>query len=241
MLHKPATHQIADKPVLADPGAYAQAEDICHEVLEREPERRDARLLLAAIRLARGETEDARYDIEALAEENPEDIQALLYLARLEERDERTAHAIKALETCLSLDPANEAASLLMGKICLRSGRYDQAVDAFRALLTVRDLGRKARVYLVAALIASERFFEAEETLKKIPKNPRLRALYYRLKGDLAHRRRDYQESVDLYRAALDTLGEEVDAADELERDLSALERLELNDLLEASLPQLEA
>ncbi len=234
-------NQLPPEPKEIPPETYAEAEDLCLDVLNAEPEHHEARLLLAAIRLAAGDAENARYDIEALAEEDPDDLQVQLYLARLEEHDNRTGHAVKVLENCLRLDPDNGPASFLLGKICLQSGRFDQAVDVFRGVLAVPDLGRKARVYLVASLISSERFFEAEETLKKIPKNPRLRALYYRLKGDLAHRRKDYQESVDLYRAALDTLGEEVDAGEELTRDVATIEKVELHDLLEQVLPTLKA
>ncbi|MFO1372795.1 MAG: hypothetical protein U1F42_10525 [Candidatus Competibacteraceae bacterium] len=60
-----------------------------------------------------------------------------------------------------------------------------------------------AQLYLVEALIGTNKLEEAEDCLKKLPLNSEFAGLIHKLLGDIYHQRKQFRIAVEEYRAAV--------------------------------------
>ncbi len=84
------------KKTLFDLGRYGELSQICHSILEHDPENLDARLTLAEFSEKKGDLETAREILEKIIDDHPENLSSILELIRIYlEKDD--AKKLKAL------------------------------------------------------------------------------------------------------------------------------------------------
>lgn len=174
-------------------------------VLEQEPERKDARLLLGKALLEAGDANAAEVEFSKASRLGvpPEDVAPLHATALNAKRDPR-----KALELfgSVQLKDPGAMAELKLALAAAQSalGRREQARELVEAALALQPQGVNTRLAWARGLAGEGK---TEESLAQVDallkENPKL-ADAWRLKGDLASLRRALPEARQAYAAAVD-------------------------------------
>ena len=147
------------------------AADYYRKAIAADPSQFEARLALGLILAAKGQTNDAREQLEAATKLNPAPpnpvakAQAYRTLAQLLRTTDPDA-AKQALLQALSMSPETVGDTLLTAEIADAEGDSDTAEAAYRRVLNVQPESSTAIAGLVHLLIAQKKYPEAEPLLK---------------------------------------------------------------------------
>lgn len=133
-------------------GRAGAAADDFREVLRRQPDNFEARLLLSHCLLSDARVAEAKEELLRLQQERPERFEPWLGLATcaVEARDWDGAESL--LRQALEREPRSALALTLQGDVNLRRERLDQAVACFEQALALEPRNKGARLKLAQAL-----------------------------------------------------------------------------------------
>jgi tetratricopeptide (TPR) repeat protein len=153
----------AERLLARDPELAAQQ---AQEILRIDPNHPEARRLLAAAQLARGQVETALEILEPLVQAHPDWARAQFDLGMALGRDGRSEMALSALHRAVALDRNLPQAWLALGDHLSAIGDVDGAQAAY--LAHVRCSAGDPELMRAAAALAEERIPEAETVLRAV-------------------------------------------------------------------------
>ena len=199
-----ATTRIAALDALE--GFRAQGTDRVRAVLEKHPDDRAARLLLARLLLADGQREDALKEATTIVTEEPNSgyaTDASVLIGRVHTMLDRPEAAIKAYEQVLARHPEPFGAQVALASLHLSAGALDKATTHINQALSLQPKHPFARTIKTRILLASRKTGEARAELaslrKEHPNAPavlNLLAAQQLTDGDLAGARASYSKAV---------------------------------------------
>lgn len=148
------------------PDFVQAAERLVQEVLARDANHIEGRILLAAVRLAQNRRDEARRELERAVALDPQRIASQLALARFHVKIGDNASAEAAFHKAVELNRGDAASQLEYGKFLAQTGRYDQAESAFRQALQVAPQDSAAHLTLASFLFATRQLDKAEQAYK---------------------------------------------------------------------------
>jgi Flp pilus assembly protein TadD len=144
-------------------GAQVLAKDCFVRALELDPERVEARLKLAQVRLEMNEEKEAAELYTAVLRQDPEQREALLGLARCHRGLGRLGEARRLLEGLVG-SGENVAELAELGYVALDEGKFSEAERLLRRALALDPLDHRARFQLMVCL---RRLGRAEEARRE--------------------------------------------------------------------------
>lgn len=139
---------------------------------------------------------------EAMVRQNADNAAALYAQGQVLVRQGRFAEALPLLEKVTLADGTNPQAWLALGRCNLDLGRWQAARRAFERAGQLRP-SAEASLGTGSALVFEGRLTEAQSVVERIRNEYGESAALYRLQGDLAYARREYDRSLELYRKSL--------------------------------------
>ena len=177
---KSVEDQLAEARLQQEVGSYRESIATLQSILNEEPDQAEANLLLGTAQLQTGQPALAIWPLE-VAGRSPEFAdQADLALASAYLRLEQFDSALAAVDRVLARDP--EDPQVRQGAITIRAGvhlaskDWDAALEDVDRLLATDAENPDALTLMAQAFMGSERFDEAEATLRRIWENPSLGA-----------------------------------------------------------------
>jgi predicted Zn-dependent protease len=146
--------------------ASGAAEDF-QRVVELDPERDDARRLLARNLLKIGRYDEAYSHLNYLHKRRPSDAELTVNMARCEIERGRRAQARASLDAVLADHPGNRAALVEHGRLALREGQPAEAEEWLRKAVAAGPNDYYANWQLYESLRLQGKMSEAEEQLGK--------------------------------------------------------------------------
>lgn len=190
---------------------YAAAESAFQHVLEHQPGRMDAQLMVAKLRSMRGDHQAAidAYTA-ALADGVPiEDIVESLANAYIGIGQPDKAQQIYA--DALTAHPDETRWLMARARILIESLRYSEAIGPLRAVLETDPDNPDALEWLASAYAAVGSDREAIDTYAALLRHAPDRSYVYPRLGDLNYRARDFEAARSAYRNAIDSGHETAD------------------------------
>jgi tetratricopeptide (TPR) repeat protein len=154
-------------------------------VLKLNPRAAAARLQLARLRLARGETKGALKAAEEVSRERPDDVDAAVLVSRSLRAQGDLARAARELGTRISRTPDAAPLHIEMGWLALQRNDLPAARTSFDAALRIAPASYDALVGLVTIDLAQRNIQRARERVaesqQRTPGDPRLTILSARV------------------------------------------------------------
>lgn len=147
--------------------AYADAETLWRDTLEKNPAAWMAHHNLGIELDARGRHEDAKKHYQAAVDLKPSHFRAHHKLGRSLAREGNLDAAIAHLETAVRLAPEERQFHSSLGEAYLHRGDFVEAETAFRRVLEPPTVNAGTQVKLARALLAQGRVEEAREALEE--------------------------------------------------------------------------
>ncbi len=104
-------------------------------LVEKLPDLKDARFLLANLDMVENRTAQAEAGFRALFNAKPPDVRGLFGMTEIYIETNRQDLAVQILEAELKKDPNNQAVRLSLGNTFVRVKRYDEAIAQFKQLI----------------------------------------------------------------------------------------------------------
>ncbi len=140
MASNPLAHYDLGRAYMARGAAgLEQARAQLAEALRLDPRHVAARLSLAEVELARGESAQAVAQTGQILSREPADASALLLRAKGRMNMAEYAKARDDLATVLAMDPGSHEARFELGELALQEGHLDEAEQEFQALMDLGD------------------------------------------------------------------------------------------------------
>ncbi|QOJ32025.1 MAG: tetratricopeptide repeat protein [Gammaproteobacteria bacterium] len=142
---------------------------VYEELAKRDPKSKagmSARVRVAALKIAKGEIEPGRAQIEAVLADEPDNPEALLIRAGLRVRDKKFDDAIADIRTVLRKEPENTRAMLLLARTHTLMDDKVLAKDAYRRLIAADPLNADGPRELAALEVADKNIDGAEQVLR---------------------------------------------------------------------------
>ncbi|MCZ6499230.1 MAG: tetratricopeptide repeat protein [Gammaproteobacteria bacterium] len=146
-------------------GQTGQAQRLCAEILENQPDHPVANRLMAALLGAIGDTNPALAHIRRSLDQTPDDLEALLTLASLQRRVGEPDQAEATLRHVLTVHPQAAAAHSNLGNLLLAIGKTAQAATEFENALACQPDFPDALFNLGVMLMQTGDYAGAAETL----------------------------------------------------------------------------
>ena len=213
---------------------YDEALAFLTNVLVRDGENYEARMLQATIWLARGEGEKAERSLEEIDKRQP-NLPPLKYqLARAYLHNNKTNQAALVLNEALTINPDYLEANLLLASINLRRGNAESVIGAMEALLKKRPTLVQSQLLLVEAYRSLARLDDAETILRQeLDAAPQSSGTHFMLGIVLRQKKRDadaraaFEKALELAPENVLFLAQIVDLDIEQKNFPAALQRVE--------------
>jgi len=182
------------------------AEEVCREIIEKDPNYVQAYTLLGEIHLLQGLIDDAIIDYKHVLDIDNSSVKGHIALARLYMSKSNLDMAKKECELILSeLEPDNLQVQILLSTIYGQQGEYDESVVFLKRILekdpeNVMAHTQLGLVYLKLSKY-DEAFAEAEQVFKLGPSA--LPPAVYFIKGSVLFQRKEYLNAIPLLRDAI--------------------------------------
>jgi tetratricopeptide (TPR) repeat protein len=145
-------------------------------VLARDNENLDARLLQSEIYLAKGQTDKAMAELAKLDKTYPRLPAVKFRMAQADLQQEKAVQAAATLDEAIAESPGFTDAILLRARLSLRTGHADQAVTALEELLKKQPGVKAAQLLLADAYRGAGRLDDAaaiiRDQIKSAPQSP---------------------------------------------------------------------
>ena len=136
-------------------GKYAEAEEICVELIRTEPRSRDSLILLGASQAKLLKIEKAADSFKAAISVDPKHADSHLNLASILQKLNDHKNAISASKKAITLNPGFVEAHCVLGNSLRGEGKYKEAIRAYKKCLSLNAQYTPAiqglsRVYLLS-------------------------------------------------------------------------------------------
>lgn len=144
----------------------AEAERLAGEVIAREPNNPDGKILLANVTYFKGDTAKAEAIIKEAVALDPSRIESHMGLARFYLQTNRPADAERVYNEAISVNDRSSLAHVEYGKFLSQLGRAGDAEAQFRKAVEVDPDNRDVRWVLASYYLVNNRLPQAEEAYK---------------------------------------------------------------------------
>lgn len=138
-------------------------------VVQRAPEYTQARMLLAAAHVERGDLEQARSQLDQIIQQAPDNIEARKLLASVSMKQGQPADALRALTPALTMRGEDPQMFSLLGEAEQRLGQSNSVTEALERAVKAHPENRNARLNLSEAYLAADRARDALPLLEQTP------------------------------------------------------------------------
>ncbi|HEX8558571.1 MAG TPA: tetratricopeptide repeat protein [Pyrinomonadaceae bacterium] len=144
----------------------AEAERLSNEVLAREPNNPDGRILVANVVFFKGDAARAEQMIKEAVALDPKRVESYMGLARFYLQTNRPAEAERVYRQAVEVNDRSSLAHVEYGKFLTQSGRTPEAEGEFRKAVEVDPENRDVRWVLASYYLVNNRLDRAEEAYK---------------------------------------------------------------------------
>lgn len=144
----------------------AEAERLANEIIAREPNNPDGRILLANVVFFKGGTAKAEQMIKEAVALDPRRVESHMGLARFYLQTNRPADAERVYNEAISVNDRASLAYIEYGKFLTQAGRADAAEAQFRKAVEVDPNNRDVRWVLASYYLVNNKLGPAEEAYK---------------------------------------------------------------------------
>jgi len=184
--------------------------------LNLDPDFRDARLKIAAIKLGGNQIEAAESDVQKLLDKNPEDLEALLLQGAIAKIKNKLPLAKEILAKVLAKDPNNNLAFAALGDVTLAEGKIQEAEELFNKSLAIEPNNASVRLALADLYVKQNRLDDAQGIIQSLlDKDPKNSSLRFYL-GEFLLARGSGEKATEQYRELLKVDAKRHDARDRL-------------------------
>ncbi|MBV8857694.1 MAG: tetratricopeptide repeat protein [Acidobacteria bacterium] len=145
------------------PDYLAEAERLANEVVAREPNNPDGRILLANVVFFKGDPAAAEKMIKEAVALDPRRVESHMGLARFYLQTNRPQEAERVYNEAISANDRSSLAHVEYGKFLAQSGRKDDAETQFRQAVEVDPDNRDVRWVLASYYLVNNKLDRAEE------------------------------------------------------------------------------
>jgi tetratricopeptide (TPR) repeat protein len=143
-----------------------EAERLANEIVAREPDNPDGRILLANVVFFKGDTAKAEQMIKEAVALNPGRVESHMGLARFYLQMNRPADAERVYNEAISVNDRSSLAHVEYGKFLTQLNRADDAEAQFRKAVEVDPDNRDVRWVLASYYLVNKKLDRAEEAYK---------------------------------------------------------------------------
>jgi tetratricopeptide (TPR) repeat protein len=143
-----------------------EAERLAGEVVAREPNNPDGRILLANVVFFKGDSAKAEQMIKEAVALNPGRVESYMGLARFYLQTNRPAEAERVYNEAISVNDRSSLSYIEYGKFLTQTGRSDAAEAQFRKAVEVDPDNRDVRWVLASYYLVNQKLDRAEEAYK---------------------------------------------------------------------------
>jgi len=154
--------------------AFREARKFADEALKKNPENRDAKIMLVRVLVDSGQNEEASKLLDELKARTGDDRRLRLLAIRVDLAGARPVmfkkdfdRAVASLEKLTAPDRPDSDAAFVLARMMMQNGRYARAAELWGKLLKVRDdnIVLRARI---GALMASGKYDAAGDAIRKM-------------------------------------------------------------------------
>ena len=149
-----------------DAQLLAEAERLANEIVAREPNNTDGRILLANVVFFKGDTAKAEQMIKEAVALDPRRVESYMGLARFYLQTNRPADAERVFNEAISVNDRASLVYIEYGKFLTLSGHADAAEAQFRKAVEVDPDNRDVRWVLASYYLVNQKLDRAEEAYK---------------------------------------------------------------------------
>ncbi len=144
----------------------AEAERLANEIVAREPNNPDGRILQANVLFFKGDVAKAEQMIKEAVALDPRRIESHMGLARFYLQTNRPADAERVYREAISVNDRSSLAHVEYARFLTQSGRVEDAEAQFRKAVEVDPENRDVRWVLASYYLVNRKFDRAEEAFK---------------------------------------------------------------------------
>jgi len=185
---------------------FSQVTELLEEILKKDPEIIQARLVLSNAYAKLQRPMDAKFQLDAILQQDANHIQALIGMANILRNEGRFADVISLCQKALSVEPNSTQALSLLGNANMDRQDYSQALAPLQKAAGIQPKLTQYRQNLAACYIFLKRYSEAENILKAInrefPKFPQVNfnlGLAQEEQGFFAQAESGYRKEIEYY------------------------------------------
>ncbi len=183
---------------------YGKAVELLKNVVKRDPQNPQARLLLASCYTRMKKFSMAQRELEFILKKNPKDIKALITLANIVFDQGKFDDTVLIGKRILEIDKNSVQALTLIARALEAKGDLKQALNYFKKAVQVQPKLMSNRLELAKCEIGLKRYDEAERELKiinrKYPHYPTVHyhlGLIYENRGEVEKAKKEYLKEIE--------------------------------------------
>ncbi len=185
---------------------FAEAATLLEDVLKKDPEVVQARLVLANAYIKLQHPAAARLQLDAVLQWDPNHVQALILMASILRDENRLADMVSLCQKALSVDPKSTQALSLQGNAYMDHKDYAKALPPLRQAAEIQPKLTQYQQSLAACYIFLKQYADAERILNIIGRDyPKFPLVHFHLglvadeQGDLAKAEAGYRKEIEIY------------------------------------------
>ena len=148
------------------PTAVTEAERLAKEVLQKDPNHIEGRILMGSVLFAQDHQKEAFDELNSAIAIDPKRVESYLSLARFYMMTKDTATAEATFQRAISVNGASALVHYEFGKFLVQTDRKDAAEAEFQKAVQVEPTNREARFVLASFYLVNKRLDKAEESYK---------------------------------------------------------------------------
>jgi tetratricopeptide (TPR) repeat protein len=150
------------------PAAITEAERLAKEVLQKDPNHIEGRILKGSVLFAQDHKQEAFSELNGAIALDPKRVESYLSLARFFALTKDTANAEATFQRAISVNGSSAMAHYEYGKFLVQSDRKDVAEAEFQKAVAVEPTNHDAHFVLASFYLVNKRLDKAEEAYKAL-------------------------------------------------------------------------
>jgi tetratricopeptide (TPR) repeat protein len=150
------------------PEVIAESEKLAKEIIEKDPNNIEGRILMGSVLFAQGQKDKAFVELNRAIELDPKRVESYLSLAKFYIVTNERNKAEELFTRAISINANSSLAHTEYGKFLTQSNRQAEAEAEFRKAVEVGPTDRNARFVLASYYLVNRQFDKAEESYKAL-------------------------------------------------------------------------
>jgi tetratricopeptide (TPR) repeat protein len=150
------------------PASVSEAERLAKEVLQKDPNHIEGRILMGSVLFAQDHRKEAFDQLNSAIAIDPKRVESYLSLARFYMMTKDMATAEATFQRAISVNESSALARYEYGKFLVQTDRKDAAETEFVKAVQVEPSNREARFVLASFYLVNKRLDKAEESYKAL-------------------------------------------------------------------------